>query len=48
MEQKGDITDYMIIHALQTVLHLYKKYLFDVQCTITAYTMTYSEYFLFK
>ena len=31
----------MIIHALQTILHLNKKYLSDV--TITAYTITYSE-----
>ena len=35
MEKKGDITDAVrptiIIHALQTVLHLNKKYLSDVQ-----------------
>jgi len=37
----------MIIHAMQTVLHLIKKYL-SVWCTITAYTITYSEYFLYK
>jgi len=36
----------MIIHALQTVLHFNKKYLSDVH--ITAYTITYSEYFLHK
>ena len=30
-----------------TVLHLIKKYL-SVWCTITAYTITYSEYFLYK
>ena len=33
----------MIIDALQTILHLNTKYLSD-----TAYTITYSEYFLFK
>ena len=37
---------HIIIHALQTVLHLNEKYLSDV--TSTAYTLTYSEYFLFK
>ena len=39
---------YYYIHALQTVLHLNKKYLSDV--TSTAYTITYSEFlnFLFK
>ena len=42
-----NLTPYhIIIHALQTVLHLNKKYFF--WCIITAYTITYSEYFLYK
>ena len=34
---------HMIIHALQTVLHL-----IFVWCTITVYTINYSEYFQYK
>ena len=37
------INDYTI-HALQMVIHLYKKYLYDVQ--LPCNTITYSEYFL--